>query len=385
MRTLFAKSVKQLNFCSPLRGLGSFLLLVVLCSWGYKGHQTIGYIAQRHLTPRASAAVKQLLGTQSLADVSTWADEVSHQPDWRYTAPWHFVNVPPGLNRQQFINAVKSSPQGNLLQGLNKCEAEIIDPAVSGGQKIIDLKFIIHLAGDAHQPMHVSRAEDKGGNKIQVRFNGQGTNLHALWDSKLLDEQGLDNTEFAAKYDVQTPAHVAQWQSTSPLDWMYESYLISTRLYAETATDRDLSNMYYNQHIALADKRLEIAGIRLAGLLNRLFKNGITLKGPIAEQAGSAPIKYAAKPVNAADLTNHYNQVIAVKIKIFGQKHVPGMTLVDAGGNYPNQLLTIVLKGGAQSLSRQIDGKTVQVTGTLMRYHNKPEIIVSKPANLVIR
>ena len=363
-----------------------FLLVVLLCSWGYKGHQTIGYIAQRHLTPKAAMAVKQLLGGQTLAEVSTWADEVDRQPEWRYTAHWHYINEPAGLSRQQFNSAVRSLNTGNLLYALNKCMAELRNPNIPTDQRAIDLKFIVHLIGDAHQPMHVSRAEDKGGNKIQVRFNGRGTNLHALWDSKLLDKQGLNNAGFAARYDVQTPAQIASWQNSPPIDWMYESYLLSTRLYAETATNRDLTVAYYNQHIALADKRLEIAGIRLAGVLNRIFSNAVAYSGnPAATQNVSTQAALAKGSINANNLADHYNQVVTVNTKVFGVKNLRGLTLADAGGRYPNQIFTIVLKGRAQALSGQITGKMVTVTGTAISYHNKPEIVVTDPSKLIIR
>lgn len=387
MNNAFAKklNLNQINFFSLFRGLGGFILLLFLSSWGFKGHQTIGYIAQRHLTPKAASAVKQLLGSQSLEDVATWADQVTKQPEWRHTASWHYVNVPAGLSQQQFIAAVKSQSKGNLLQGLAKCELELSNPEVSREQKIIDLKFIVHLAGDAHQPMHVSRTEDRGGNKIQIRFNGRGTNLHALWDSKLFDKQHLSNVQFATKYDVQSPATIAKWQSNGPLEWMYESYLLSTRLYAETNNNRNLTNVYYNQHITLADKRLEIAGIRLAGLLNRLFKNGLQMSGVSLQKANNPTSARFNKPLNASDITDHYNETVSVTTKIFGHKNIRGMTLVDAGGKYPNQLFTIVLKGNAQALSKGIVNKTVQVTGTVINYRGKPEIIITDPANLVIR
>ncbi|QQL50125.1 S1/P1 nuclease [Mucilaginibacter ginkgonis] len=58
-------------------------------------------------------------------------------------------------------------------------------------QKVDALKFLVHYIGGIHQPMHISHKEDKGGNTIQLQFDGKGTNLHSLWDSKLIDKQGL--------------------------------------------------------------------------------------------------------------------------------------------------------------------------------------------------
>ena len=377
--------INKIYVHSLLKAFAGLFLLFVFCSWGYKGHQTIGYIAERHLTPKAALAIKQLLGNQSLADVATWADQVTRQPEWRHSAPWHYVNLPVGLQRQQFAAAVKNLPKANLLQALTQCEAELMNVGTTREQKITDLKFIVHLVGDAHQPMHVSRAEDRGGNKIQVRFNGRGTNLHALWDSKLLDKQGLNDAAFAAKYDVQSPRNIALWQSNGAIEWLYESYLLSTRLYAEVGANNDLTTIYYNQHILLANKRLEIAGIRLAGLLNRLFKNGVNINAADFKGSNNLMPDSPNNNVDITQLASHYNQTVAVNTKIFGVKIMRGMALLDAGGKYPDQLLTIVLKGRAMPLSQTITGKTVRLKGVVIKYQGKPEIIITDPENLVLK
>jgi hypothetical protein len=80
---------------------------LVLISWGFTGHRTVALIAERHLTPQAKAAVADLLAGQSMADVSIWADEVRNKPEYKNTAGWHFLNLPLGLNEDQFETKVK--------------------------------------------------------------------------------------------------------------------------------------------------------------------------------------------------------------------------------------------------------------------------------------
>src|SRR5258707_585119 len=100
----------------------------------------------------------------------------------------------------------------NVYSALTKLEKEVVDPAASREKKVEALKFIVHFVGDLHQPMHVSKAEDKGGNTVQLNFNGQGTNLHAIWDSKLIDRLGLGYEQLASTVDHATPAQIGQWQ-----------------------------------------------------------------------------------------------------------------------------------------------------------------------------
>ena len=128
---------------------------------------------------------------------------------------------------------------------------------------------MIHLVGDAHQPMHVSRKEDKGGNTIQVRFDNKGTNLHSLWDSKLIDHEGLSEQDIARNYDVATLAQIKQWQADSPMEWLWESYQISSELYGLAKPGQAIDEAYYQKYIQVTHKPIDQAGIRLAGELNK--------------------------------------------------------------------------------------------------------------------
>jgi S1/P1 Nuclease len=161
-------------------GAGIIVCALFLISWGFTGHKTIGQIAFNHLTPQARSAVQELLADQSLADAATWADQVRNDPEYSNTASWHFINVPLGLSFEQFQQQVANTDKMNVYTALLKEEKLLTDPASTHEQKVAALKFVAHLVGDIHQPMHVSRAEDKGGNTIQVNYDGQGTNLHAL-------------------------------------------------------------------------------------------------------------------------------------------------------------------------------------------------------------
>jgi hypothetical protein len=247
-----------------------FTLLLV--SWGVTGHRTIGKIAEKHLSLEAGAAVRDLLGNESLADVSTYADQVRSQESYKYTAPWHYINMPSGLGQEDFNQEVLSQQKDNVYRALLKCENDLTDTTKSREQKIFALKFIIHLVGDLHQPMHVSRSEDQGGNKIRINFLGKPGNLHGLWDSGLPEHEGLSYEQLADKVDHARRRKIRRWQHDDPLTWLYESYQISEQLYADAAKSPDFDEAYYQAHIPVFEQRMEMAGIRLAGVLNAIYR-----------------------------------------------------------------------------------------------------------------
>jgi S1/P1 Nuclease len=252
-----------------------FVASVILISWGATGHRTVAKIAENHLTPQAKAAVLDLLGAESMSDVSSWADQVRNKPEYRYTTPWHYINMPLGLSYAQFQQMVDTTTSDNVYNALHKLEAELANPATPREKRIDDLKFIIHFVGDLHQPMHVSRSEDKGGNTIQLNYQGSGTNLHSVWDGKLIDRQGLSYEQMANQYDHVSPAQVKQWQNDPLVLWLWESYTITTKLYAEVDAmkSRNIDSSYYEAHIPIVQQRITQGGIRLAGVLNTIFEN----------------------------------------------------------------------------------------------------------------
>ncbi|WP_162910522.1 S1/P1 nuclease [Hymenobacter oligotrophus] len=237
-------------------------------AWGGEGHRTVGKIAERYLSRKAERQVKQLLGTQTLADVSTWADEVRNTPEYRSTAPWHFVNLPLGLEFPAFNQQLKAKTEPNAYQALNENIRLLADKKQPQEKRLIALKFVVHIVGDLHQPMHISRAEDKGGNEIQLQFRGEGTNLHRLWDSGLLNVQGLSYQQMATNLGQPDKKQAKIWRQAPMEQWFFQSYQLSTKLYAEALPGTVLDDQYYNTRIEDVRLRLGQAGLRLAEVLN---------------------------------------------------------------------------------------------------------------------
>ncbi|WP_342647352.1 S1/P1 nuclease [Mucilaginibacter sp. CSA2-8R] len=357
-----------LNWCMALAAFG-------LISWGFKGHRAVATIAQKHLNANIAYVASAYLKGEQMEDVSTWADE---NRDLK-TAPWHYINLPLGLTRDAFVKAVQES-DNNVYTAILKTEATLKDANASAEAKNEAMKYLIHLVGDAHQPMHVSRKEDKGGNTIQLRFDNKGTNLHSLWDSKLIDKEGLSQEDIVKTYDVATPVEIRKWQSDGPIEWLWESYQITTDLYANAKPGQNIDDVYYQKYIPVVRKRIDQAGIRLAGELNRLLagqKVKTTVVPATAASSVTSPVT-----VKLEEIKTYTGKMIIVSGKVFSSRDIGSMTLVNLGAAYPNQLLTIALKGKAKELSSQIEGKTVTVEGEVIEYKGKPEIIITDPGKI---
>jgi hypothetical protein len=247
------------------------LTAIILISWGRVGHQAIGYIATAHLTPKTADAVKDLLGNETLADVSTYADEIRPDSFFQYTLPWHYIDVPAKENFTQFKESVFKQTTPNVYIALSHWQRTLADTATNRSIKIFALKMIVHLIGDLHQPLHVARTEDKGGNLIPVWFENDSTNLHWLWDTQLLEHGGLSAHDLAKDCDRASAEDIQNWQAAPLINWLYESNQISNHIYGEEPKGKKLGQAYYDEYIGLICRRIDQAGIRLAGILNQCF------------------------------------------------------------------------------------------------------------------
>lgn len=243
--------------------------MVSLFGWGKTGHRITGQIAENHLTPKAFQAVRDLLGAESLAEASTWADEIRSDPAWAKSEPWHYVNIPDSVSYED----APKNPGGDVIAALRNMEATLRNPEASKQERIEALRFFLHFAGDLHQPLHAGHAEDLGGNRVQVRWfrNVEPTNLHSVWDSSLIDQEQLSFTEFADFLDRASPEEIHTWQSGSYTGWMEESQKALPQVY-DFARDKPLSFGYVYKNMPLVKRRLLHAGIRIAGVLNDIYR-----------------------------------------------------------------------------------------------------------------
>lgn len=134
-----------------------------------------------------------------------------------------------------------------------------------------NLYFLIHLIGDMHQPLHIGRKEDMGGNKIQVKWFNGSTNLHSLWDSKLIDFQKYSYTEYARLLDVHPKKDLKHWTEGNLEEWLYDSYQKANHIYNSVEPNEKLSYRYNYDYIQLLEEQLLKGGLRMAKVLNEIL------------------------------------------------------------------------------------------------------------------
>ena len=242
-------------------------LSLMAADWGKTGHRVIGLVAQQHLTPKTAQAVSALLEGQSLAFVSTYADEIRSDSRYRHFAPWHYVNLP--LDKK--YGEVPPNPKGDVIHAIKTCLGVLKSPDANNEDKAFHLRMLVHFVGDLHQPMHVGRAEDKGGNDIAVYWFGKKSNLHRLWDSDLIDHYQMSYTELAQNlpnYGQDQHKDIAQ---APLLSWAEESQKHAKHIYAQTEPNQRLGYKYHYQYFGIVRDRLHKAGLRLAAVLNQIF------------------------------------------------------------------------------------------------------------------
>ena len=236
--------------------------------WGRTGHRATGEVAEQHLTKKAKQKVREILNGSNLAFVSTYGDDIKSDPEYRKYGPWHYVNLEPGETK---YSKEKANPDGDLIQAINTCVAVLKDKNSTAEDKSFYLKMLVHFVGDLHQPLHAGRGEDKGGNDIQVRWFGDGSNLHRVWDSEMINDFQMSYTELAYNSDELTKNEVKEIQKGSVLDWMYESKELANRVYASVETGEKLGYEYMYEWFPVVHDQLQKGGLRLAKLLNEIF------------------------------------------------------------------------------------------------------------------
>jgi hypothetical protein len=236
-------------------------------NWGATGHRTIGKIADANLKGKTKRKISEILDGQSLALVSTFGDDIKSDRRYNEFYTWHYVNMPFDVNYQDS----EKNPEGDLVTAIEKCKAVILDDSASKEDKAFYLKLLVHFIGDLHQPMHVGRKEDKGGNTIQVQWFGSGTNLHSVWDSKMIDSFDMSYTELASNTSEISKEQVAELQKGTIVDWVNDTHIYAKKVYGSAETGENLRYDYMYQYFSLTQSQLQKGGIRLAKILNELF------------------------------------------------------------------------------------------------------------------
>lgn len=235
--------------------------------WGQTGHRTTAAIAEQYLSNRAKRNIAHLLGSETLVTVSTYGDEIKSLSAMRKYSPWHYVNITPGKTYEEDTK----NPDGDLIMGINTCKKALASSETSREDKVFYLKMLVHLMGDLHQPLHVGNASDKGGNDLQVRWFNAGTNLHSVWDSKIIESYGMSYSELTTNYGAESKERYKLYAQGNLMDWLQESQNLVKTVYKSAKSGDKLGYAYMEEYQDLVFVQLEKGGVRLAEVLNEIF------------------------------------------------------------------------------------------------------------------
>ena len=243
-------------------------------AWGRIGHRAAARIAEDHLSAHAKAALRLLLGPGvGLADIANWADE---QRETAGTATWHYVNVP---TRESRYDRRYCPVQGCVVSKIEDFRHILEDPAAGKAQKQLALRFLVHFIADLHQPLHVGDDSDKGGNLLQVRFFDEASNLHSVWDSRIIIRHTENENVWVWELTfVANPRSVEEWSKGSPEEWATESLLLSKSVRRVPGSSvpikpgARIGSEYYKASLPTIQRQLAKAGVRTAWVLNRIFQ-----------------------------------------------------------------------------------------------------------------
>ena len=238
--------------------------------WGQKGHDVVAYIAECNLAPKTYQKVVKALGGHSLVYYANWLDNASYSDQYRYTKTWHYANVDEGFTYDTMVKNEK----GDVVTAINELVAELKSGKLNAEQEDIRLRMLIHLVGDIHAPMHAGHLSDRGGNNIMVKFFDKEVKLHSLWDTPLVDAaHKWSYTEWEQQLNRYCSAgRKSELAKGTPNDWLNESHKIATEIYVATPAKGRVSYDYIAYYTPIIEQRLLAGGLRLAQILNELYK-----------------------------------------------------------------------------------------------------------------
>ncbi len=266
--TSFDYSIIYLNMKKTAIIFSLVFTVLQAFGWSQKGHDTVAFIAENHLTKAAADSVATLLDGRSPVYWANWLDNASHTPEYAYTKTWHYKNIDAGTD---YADA-PLNPAGDVVTAIREQIHILSDEKATRDQKVLALKILIHVVGDMHQPMHMGHLSDLGGNKIPVQFFGRDANLHGIWDGSIMNSgHAWSYTEWANQLDRLNAEAEAAEVAGNVDDWASQTYDIAKRVYNYFPKGAKVS---YNQVAAwtpVIEQQLLRGGLRLARILNAIY------------------------------------------------------------------------------------------------------------------
>jgi hypothetical protein len=245
--------------------------------WGPTGHDVVAAIAEQHLTKKTKKALDELLEGRSIVYYSSWMDNIQNSPYWKngynQTKTWHYANVDKGYTYE----TMPKNDKGDVVVALHMLTDELKNnyENLTDSVRADYVKMIVHMVGDMHCPMHAGRLSDLGGNRTSVKWFGKNTNLHSVWDSKIVESaRKWSYTEWRDQLDRKDKEFGKSVVCGTYEEWFVETVEGAAAIYEYVEAlgqNPNLSYQFVYDFSPLLEDRLLVGGYRLAYVLNSIF------------------------------------------------------------------------------------------------------------------
>jgi hypothetical protein len=260
--------------------LTSWLVTLALWStpgfaWGQEGHRIVANIADTRLSPEAVARIHAILGDAPLASIANRPDQIlKERPE---TAKWHFTNIE--ITNAAYDAARDCVHEDCVVARLDEFRHVLADPGASLEKQREALMFVVHFAGDLHQPLHCADNHDRGGTQTFVTLlDVPDQQLHKVWDTLVirsaLKETGLSEIAYGRSItkELLHEGLAEEVKGGTVAEWANESHDLGRDDAYAFAEDKVYTEDEVAKARAAIERRLVTAGIRLATMLNAAFK-----------------------------------------------------------------------------------------------------------------
>lgn len=248
-----------------------------LFGWGPVGHDVVAAIAEQNLNKKAKKELNKLLEGRSIVYYSSWMDGLQNSPYWtagyNQTKTWHYANVDKGYTYQ----TMTKNEKGDVVQALTTLTDELTNnyENLTDSMRQDYVKMIVHMVGDLHCPMHAGRLSDLGGNRMKVKWFGRQTNLHSVWDSKIVESaRSWSYSEWCNQLDRTSKEYKESVMCGTYEEWFVETVEGAAHIYdyvEALGENPNLSYQFVYDFSPLLEDRLLVGGYRLAYVLNTIF------------------------------------------------------------------------------------------------------------------
>jgi hypothetical protein len=247
----------------------AFLLTLLISpsktfAWGKQGHGLVAEVAFNYLDENTKKEVLKYLDGMTIEDAANWMDDIKKDHSYDFMGAYHYVNFDIGAT-------VEEKEGANIIYQLDTTIKALQNKKNLSKEEInTKIKILFHLIGDLHQPLHVGYGDDKGGNTMQINFNSKGTNLHSLWDSGIIEYKKITLTD-CLNVNKYSKKEIRTLQNINVVNWATDSRTYLPQVY-KTGGNK-INDDYVDSSVPIIENQILKAGIRLAGVLNQVFKN----------------------------------------------------------------------------------------------------------------